>query len=224
MKSAILFLILIVFVQYSEASQDRVIQQTIGVEQVQNVRITGHVGEMRVSPHSSEELQLELTLVPERGKHPRLEDAELKINQNGKDLELTLDLPFDNDDIEEKWEIRLPERLALTLKMGVGDVEVDGINGGLDLDVGVGSIRANIAGGGVEGTVGVGDLKVKSSTESYGDVELKAGVGDTRLTVNGHKVNYSKAPGPGNRVELEGSGRDKFELKTNVGNAELEID
>jgi len=44
-----------------------------------------------------------------------------------------------------------------------------------------------------------------------------------RLVLGGHRVKHDDAPGPGSRVSLEGSGRDRIRLQVNVGDAELTI-
>ena len=225
MKYAFLILIGIIalLASVSPVQADRIIEESVSVADISKLSVRIHTAKVQVTADPSENIQLRIELKPEKGKKPNLESVKLDLDRSGDRLDVSLDIPFDPDDVEQDWTILIPARLVLDVDVKVGKVNVDGITGGLELSVGVGDIRANAPEGRVKGRVGVGDVKVKSSTKSYGYVLLDANVGDTRLSVDGHRVVYSKPPGAGNRVALDGPGRDSFELKTNVGNAELEI-
>lgn len=205
------------------ASAERVIQASVPAAGIETLAVKAASGKLRIVAHDSDTLELNLKLTPERGKRPPMESVKLETEREGTTLRFSLDVPFNRDDIEEDWQIRAPARLAVKAKLGVGELVVEGLGGGLDLSVSAGEIHADSPRGAVRAHVGVGNIRVKSATDSYGTVELDADVGDTKLTVNGHRFVHAKPTGAGNRVALEGSGRDLIELKTGVGDAELEI-
>ena len=224
MKFSFLMLAAILFLAVPFAHADRMIHESFSLEGIERLSVDGHVGRILVNPEESEKIELDLKLEPDKGKHPDLDSVRLIQDQDGKTFKLSLDVPFRRDDMIETWTLRVPARLALKLNMDVGDLVVEGIHGGLDLSVKVGKIEANAPEGEVLAKTNVGDIQIHSSTKSYGVVIVDANVGDTSLSINDHKVVYSKSPGPGNRVMLDGPGRDRIELSTNVGDAELKLE
>ena len=224
MKQVYLFAIGILFANsLCAAPAERIIQESFPAQEVNTLSVKGFTGKIHVVAHESDKVELKLMLKPERGKKPNLSTVQLNSKSNDTELKLSLDVPFDRDDMQEEWEIRAPARLSVHARVEVGDLIVEGTAGDLDLSAGVGKILVDSGRGGVLADVGVGDVSVKSRSTSYGNVKLSANVGNTKLIVLGHRVVHGKTPGPGNRVALEGPGRDEFELKSNVGSVELEI-
>jgi len=90
--------------------------------------------------------------------------------------------------------LQVPRNLAMTVEMGVGDLEIVGMGGELELEL------------------GVGDADVRVPRASVSDVQVEVGVGDAAIQGAGSKsgsrgwigrtVRYSAGPGT-SRVHLE---------------------
>lgn len=71
----------------------------------------------------------------------------------------------DQDDINQSWRVYVPRTANVRLDMGVGQIEVEGMEAGVDIDLGVGSAL------------------VKHSHD-YKRIELESGVGEVRFDDN----------------------------------------
>ena len=86
---------------------------------------------------------------------------------------------FKRGDCRVNFDIRLPKKVDLNLKLGSGKINIQDTQGDLDLVVGSGDVLANIASGNLSARLGSGTLTVKGLT---GSVDLKKGSGETKLS------------------------------------------
>lgn len=78
--------------------------------------------------------------------------------------EQTLALTIDEDDVSQVWTITVPESLAMTVQLGVGNVEADALTQPFTADIGVGAVwlsldQADYAE--IQADVAVGEIQVQ---------------------------------------------------------------
>ncbi|MGH8273672.1 MAG: hypothetical protein ACRES9_05365 [Gammaproteobacteria bacterium] len=122
------------------------------------------------------------------------------------------------------WTLVIPARLALRLKLGVGDATVSGIAGGLDAEIGVGHLDARLPQGPAKANVGVGHIEAAIGSSDYGPVDLSAGVGHVGFEVNGEEISkgvqkhFTSAS-----QKVSGTGKTAYTLESGVGHVELKL-
>ncbi|PKG75125.1 hypothetical protein CXF83_07270 [Shewanella sp. Choline-02u-19] len=79
--------------------------------------------------------------------------------------EITLTLS-EQDNIEQQWIVYLPKQAALSLEVGIGDIEVTGLSSNIDIALGIGSAR------------------VEHQT-LFNTVELGSGIGEVSISEQG---------------------------------------
>lgn len=213
------------------SSDERLIERTVPAAKVRELAVRGHVGNIEISTGRTDDVVLRLRLKPKeysswlftrRSGDP--ERAELRSETRGDTLAFDLAYDGDRDGLEEHWSFEVPARLAARLNLSVGDINVRGLSGGLELKVNVGDIVADIPEGSVDAKVNVGDIKVTTATNSYDRVRLEANVGGTRIDgVDSGRVRRSRGYGPGDSISIDGDGRDRIRLEVNVGDASLRL-
>lgn len=142
----------------------------------------------------------------------------LKMNRSGENLivEVKNEGWFNNDNCMVNFDIKVPKAIALNLKNGFGDLNVNGTKGKIDFKLGSGNAVVNAEAEKLDGKSGsgsinisgiIGDSKIKTGSGSIditgliGDADLKTGSGDLKIT-------YKLAP-------LKGA----LDIKTGSGDA-----
>lgn len=122
------------------------------------------------------------------------------------------------------WTITVPARLALDLKVGVGDLKIHGTAGGLRADVGMGKLAAELAKGPIRANVGMGSLTARVLDDDYGTVSLSAGVGTVAFKIHGKQdeAGYQKEFTSA-KQEVNGPGKTSYKLQSGLGSVELDI-
>ena len=211
---------------------DRVFEQTLELDGTKRVLIDGGVGTIDVRASDDDKLHVIVTAEPDDDMHSKsiteedMAAIELDVDRTSRRVKLELDLPggMDVDDVKEKWEVRIPAGVEAELELGVGQMDVEGITGGLFISVGVGELNVDIPSGPIEISVGVGDVDVRVSKASIGKVRVDTTVGDARLRVNGERIEGSSHFGIGNSVKYQGDGQDEIEVSVKVGEVKVELD
>jgi hypothetical protein len=216
--------------------QARDIEKSFDAAKLQSLSVEARVGRIEMRAGHGDKVVLRLHLEPKRksggmmrrGEWGDPAAEELREDSSGSELRLDLRGPADwgrgnGEGIEETWTIEAPARLAVRLHVNVGNVEVEGMTGGCDLKANVGDVRAHVMGGNITAEANVGSVTVESSTPSYGNIEMEANVGDVSLMLDDHRVSTPRPPGAGNHFTMEGPGRDRIRLKSNVGSTHLTI-
>lgn len=114
------------------------------------------------------------------------------------------------------YEISAPKGVALNLRSGSGDVEIDNVSRFLKAETGSGSIRAHGIGGPAEIHTGSGDVDLEQSAP--GEVKASTGSGSIRL----HSVNgaLSARTGSGD-IDADGAVVGESRLQSGSGSIRL---
>jgi hypothetical protein len=213
------------------SGEPRTIAGTAPVAGVETVQLDAGVGDITITAvDGAAEIAVEVRLEPRRGgffssmkrAQREVDTAELRMDASKGVLRLEVETDTDDHHFEETWMVALPARLAVDLDLGVGEVEIRGVKGGLTIDVGVGDLLAEGVSGDLEIDLGVGDAKIFGSAADYGSVSGSGGVGDARLTVRGEQVSSSGFVG--HSAEWTGSGENTITISVGVGDARVTLE
>jgi len=185
------------------AASSKRIQQRIDAEDLVHVEFEISIAQMDIEVYDGDVLELDLVIEADRDwwifGRKDIDNVELEVDRNGEQLKLRLD----DNDIQQEWVVRLPAHLAVSMDLGVGEVEFTDFANDLNLELGVGSMQLNVADNvdfeSIHLNAGVGDTSVRgfdngSDSERsfvgadswyHGDgefvVEVEVGVGDARV-------------------------------------------
>jgi len=185
------------------AASSKRIQQRIDAEDLVHVDFEISIAQMDIEVYDGDVLELDLVIEADRDwwifGRKDIDNVELEVDRNGEQLKLRLD----DNDIQQEWVVRLPAHLAVSMDLGVGEVEFTDFANDLNLELGVGSMQLNVADNvdfeSIHLNAGVGDTSVRgfdngSDSERsfvgadswyHGDgefvVEVEVGVGDARV-------------------------------------------
>jgi hypothetical protein len=214
----------------------RDIDKTYEAAKLKSLSVEARVGKIELRAGHGDKVVLRLHIEPKRRSGGMLRRGEwgdpsaleFREDTSGNELRLDLRVPSswgrnDGEGYEETWTLEAPARLAARLHVNVGNVEVEGMDGGCELKANVGDVKAHVTGGNITAEANVGSITVESSTPSYGNIEMEANVGDVHFMLDDHRVSTPKPPGAGNHFSMDGPGRDRIRLKTNVGSTHLTI-
>lgn len=207
---------------------DRVLTATAPAQGLSAVDVDGKVGSVLISTAAVNDVRIRVVVETKsswsfwRGRtRGNAQGVDLRANRSGNTLSVTL--AGDREHLEETWTLEVPESLAAKVKVDVGRIRVRGIRGGCDTSVDVGEIDIDVPEGNISAESDVGDVKVRTMTKSYGNVDVRTSIGDARVTIDGHKADRPREPGPGDRFTLRGSGKDQIRLRADVGSTQLMI-
>jgi len=205
----------------ASAPEEVVRTQRFPAADLGSVLIKAGLGGVTVEPGGGEQLEVEVTLRPRRttglfSPLPEAEQLQLGSKVRGDQLILSVDAK----NIEEKWRVRLPARLlsAVEIKLGVGDVRIEGAARRFDVDVGVGDVGIKVPAGAVALRVGTGDARIESKLSDAGAVFGKTGVGSASLQGLEGVV---RSGGVGGKVSGTGRGQQPIEARVGVGDLEI---
>ena len=222
---ALTLILPVVLAPSSNAQDTRTLTANESDQGLTAVEFEGHVGSMQIRPATSGGVRVQVEIRPSRSSRRvrgNPQSMELRSSRSGSTL--VVNLTGDHEDLEEIWMIEVPAHLLVEAELGVGDITLQGIRGGLRAKVGVGSLNVDVPEGGVTAETGVGKVSIKSGTTSYGNVDLRTGVGNGRLSIDGREFRQEpRPPGPSQRISFGGNGRDEFRIKSGVGDVELTI-
>ena len=211
----------------SALAQSKTLNGTAPAAALQSVEVRGGVGSVIVSPGSGSEIHYTVRLTAKTEWHllgrttgrPDL----LGMREDRRGSVLILDLSGDRRNIDEEWTVEVPEAFAAKIKVDVGKIRVSGIRGGCDTRMDVGDIDVRVPEGDVTAENDVGDIRVSTGTASYGNVDLHSDVGKVNIALDGHDLERKRAPGSGDSLRLNGSGRDHIRAHTDVGGVQVRI-
>ena len=204
---------------------DRELKAVVSADGIDEILLDGHDGKAVIEVGDGEQIQIRVTIKAKRrglvykssAGRAYVEDARLKTDERGGTLEVTLSDDRGRKDVEETWTIVVPRRLAVVAEMSAAQIEIADVTGGVEVHLGVGKVEIDVPRGSIEVKVSVGNAIVTTATDSFGDVDLRAQVGNTRLWISGHRIKYSDPPGPGSKISMEGEGRDQVSVYVQVG-------
>lgn len=239
-------LLLVGSLSASMAAGERVLEQSLPATGVRAIAVSGGNGAARIAVGDEDAVLIRVVIRPERlsDRNPwqgikawflssAYDDVDDLIeairldtdSSGGGTLAVGLRPPRRTREsrVSEDWRITVPRRLAVKLAMARADTEVKGVAGGVDISIGNGSADVDVPGGDLDIEVTVGKADVRTGSTALRDLDLRSEVGDTRLWINGLKVDYPDPPGPGSRISMAGEGDDSITVFVQVGDASLRV-
>jgi len=228
-RTWILMLAVAVVATPTAASDSRTLSDSFDAANLERVFLDVSVGDVVVTGRTGDTVEVEVILTARRGgifsskrkAEREIEEATLDAHAAGSKLSLSIASPSRDRRFEEEWHVELPTRLLLKMDLGVGDVSIRHIAGGVHLECGVGDILIETDGGDVSVEAGVGEITVRAPADTYGRVECSAGVGDAHLTVKGDRIGGGGFIG--DEVEWRGDGEAWIEVEVGVGDATIRL-
>ena len=169
------------------------------------------VGELRVEASDDSRVRLELLVKCRSASDERCErfvdNLRLEVDQTTRELSVKVKgyPKFNTHNINLQGVLQVPRGLAVELDMGVGDLEVEGLAGNLEVDLGVGEADLNLV------------------ASSYRSASVEVGVGDATLRAQGKRRSSSGFVGRSVSWN-EGGGSSRAKLHVGVGDATVRMD
>ena len=175
------------------------------------VHVNFPIGELRVIPTDDSTVEFDIR-VRCRGRAERdCEELANHLTLDSHDSGSTLSLKVEN---YPKWhnqgftvigELRVPRSQAMRIEMGVGQLDIDGLQGDLDVDL------------------GVGEADIRTTRASAANVSVEAGIGDATIRGAGGDLESSRFLGA--RASWSGgSGKADVRLHVGVGDATVRLE
>ena len=206
---------------------ERTIDKTYPAAKLRAISVKANVGRIEVRGGAGEQVVLHVKLRQKesfflfRSGDPG--KAEVAAETSGDTLRLNVRVDGDRDDLEEDWSLQIPARLAVRLYLNVGEMKVEDVAGGVDLYVNVGEVEVNLPRGDITAKVNVGEIRVSSAASACGAVSIRTNIGDARVRSTDPRVRDRVRGGLWNRISFQGSGKDRIDLKVNIGDASLTL-
>ena len=178
------------------------IEEEISLGEAKHLMIQFPVGSADIEVVNSNKVEVEIELSAKNDSWfaPSVDasDIELeKVIENGQ-----IYLEIDNNDVAQAWVLKIPRSLALEMEVGVGNIEIDGLQNSADIQVGVGAVYINPA---------IDDFKF---------INLDAGVGETDISGLLHKASKERSLVT-SEASYRGSGKYSIEVEVGVGDVSV---
>lgn len=184
---------------------------TFPVTAKHRVRIEFPVGELRVLPSDEPRVRFDLKVRCRGSADNRCEELAnrlvLESNDEGGTLHLKLDKypKWHNKGLTVIGELHVPRALALRVEMGVGELDIDGLEGDLDVELGVGDA----------------DIRMPRARASH--VTVEAGVGEAAIRGGGSDTETRGFIGS-HAMWSGGTGRSSIRLHVGVGEGDVRLE
>lgn len=220
------------------ATGNRTLQTKVSGQGVTELVVHAGVGQLRVTPSPDDQVHVTVQLEQKSTNFlwffhwvsdttaEKISRIKFEQQQQGQMLTFSLQYPdrLDEGDVKQNWDIQVPAKLMLKIDMKVGQMNVNGIAGGVDASLNVGEIVLNIPRGSVKSRVNVGQIRVASAAAEAGDIHLSSTIGDTRYYLQG-QLDHSNMhhDGLGRTMHITGKGTDRVDLEVNIGDVSLHL-
>jgi len=175
------------------------------------VEIEFPVGQLRVVPTDESKVHFDIRVTCRGRSESRCEELANELTLDSRDTGGTLHIKLDH---YPKWrsngfkvagELRVPRSMALRVEMGVGELDIEGLEGDLDVDL------------------GVGEADVLAPRAGARRVEVEAGIGDATIRGAGSSIETSRFVGA-KATWSRGDGRSDVRLHVGVGEATVRLE
>lgn len=179
---------------------------------VDRVTVEIPVGDLVVRPSASNQIRVDMTLQCSSSKSrcsEKARDIELVSDRFGSSLDLDIEgyPEHGSGSLSVNLTIWMPAAATLRSETGVGDIDVKGLAGDIQLEVGVGDVTLNAL-----------ESKVRS-------VHLEAGVGKARMFVKKHEIDVPGVLFLGHELDWnEGPGAGRIDVEAGVGSVRISLD
>jgi len=217
----------------SLAADSRTFSLDVPAKEIRRLELDANVGQVEITAADIDVIEIRVELEPddddwfgssERLK-ARLEAAELRhdVSRGVLGLELKYENPRGGDnDLEERWEIRLPAGIALDTELNVGSMHIEGMSAGVEAEVNVGELDIDVLGGDIDAQVNVGEVGIHTATGTPGEFDLESNIGDVQLRIDGKSVGRSDG-WLGKSLTHQAGGDDDVRARVNVGEVRVEV-
>lgn len=222
-------------------------ERTLSVSSHTDLYVSTGSGRIKVFPGSDTQIHIKAHLHASHGWGATSGDTDARIHrvvqnppirQSGNDVRVgeTTDRTLFNN-IQIDYEISVPVGVALNLRTGSGDVEVDHVGRFLAATTGSGSIRAHGVAGPSELHTGSGDIElqqaiggnVKAQTGSgsiringlNGAITARTGSGD--IETNGHLAGMSRLDTGSGSIRMSLTEDSRFNLDASTGSGTVRV-
>ena len=214
----------------SWATNARTLKAEVESTTLKSVDLEAGVGDITVTVGDASVIVASVDLKPRRGgffsslkkAEQQVQDAIFQPKVSGDTLILKINNVDGDRRFEEEWTLTIPADLALGIELGVGNFQISGTQGDLELELGVGDTTIQVNGGSLDIEVGVGDITLRGPSGAYRSVETASGVGDVRIVADGQKIT-----GEGfiaHSAEWHGDGDSTIEAESGVGDIKIILD
>ena len=192
----------ILFAGAAHAASSKRIEHSIDANEFSHIDFEISVAELDIEVYNGDTVEIDIEIRAERdwwifGRR-NVDDVNLSISEDRDSLELVLD----EDNIEQDWRVRLPAHLAVSLEMGVGEIDIAGFNNDLNMELGVGSVRDIVA------------------DEDFETVHISTGVGDSNIRGFSSDTDNERSL-VGADSYYHGDGEHEVQIEVGVGEASI---
>ncbi|HKV97529.1 MAG TPA: hypothetical protein VJR90_08590 [Gammaproteobacteria bacterium] len=220
------------------AAGTRTLTADVSASGIETLAITAGVGELRVTSSADDAVHVSVRLEQKSREFlwffhwqsstttREIQSAQIVQQRQGDHLGLSLgsSSKLDTNQVKQHWDLQIPARLALALNMKVGQVNVQGVAGGVNVNLNVGEIDVDVPHGPLQASVNVGQISATSATSAPGPINLSSDIGEAAVFIQGKRVRGGgRHSGLGRRIHLSGSGPDSMKLDVNVGEVDLRL-
>lgn len=218
-------------VQQQEISVPGAVLPASGVTRLD---MTVNVGTITVKPSSDGQVHVVLSIKPSTSFFGLLTDsvslaaaqhAVISHALNNGTLTLGVQYPANTDtsDISEHWDVTLPPGTQISTHVNVGELNVNGIAGGVEAELNVGKVQLDVPGGPLKITANVGKIQATVRSLDYSNVSLGSNVGKTSLTVDGVAAGNPQKTGAGENLSYTMNGKNSINLQVTTGTVTLAL-
>ena len=184
---------------------------TFKVTRDHKVHLNFPIGELRVVPTEDSRVEFDIRVKCKGRAEERCTELANRLILDSDDDGKTLSIRLEN---YPKWHdkgfsvkcvLRVPRAQALRIEMGVGQLDVEGLQGDIEVDLGVGEA----------------DILAPRATAAH--VTVEAGIGDASIRGAGSDVNSRRFLGASARWS-GGSGKSDVKLHVGVGDATVRLE
>ena len=184
---------------------------TFQVSANHRVRLEFPVGQLRVVPSDDARVRFDLKVRCDSRREERCEELANRLVLESEDEGGTLHLKLEK---YPKWhhkgmtvigELHVPRSLAVQVEMGVGELDIAGLEGDLDVELGVGEA----------------DVRVPRTRANH--VSVDAGIGEAAIRGGGSNTESRGFIGS-HAMWSGGSGRSSVRLHVGVGEAQVRLE
>lgn len=239
MKRAILILLFMSLPLASNAAAKRTLQSGMPAAKVTHVTINAGVGQLKLTPSTDDQLHVKVKLEQKSenflwffhwmsqttAKKIAAITLQQKTENDGVTYSLGYPDHFDDGDVKQNWTIEVPARLAVKVRMKVGELSLSGMSGGVDAKLEVGQVTLKTLRGPIKASVNVGQIRATSGSTQPGNIHLSSSIGDAHLQMpNWNDNDNADRTGLGRTVNVAGKGPDSMDLQVNIGDVRLQIE
>ncbi len=185
--------------------------RTFPVAAHQRVRLEFPVGELKVIPSDEAHVRFDLRVRCSVGSEERCEEMANRLVLDSYDEGNTLHLKlhkypkWSNHGMKVMGELRVPRSLAVKIDMGVGELNIEGIEGDLDVEL------------------GVGEAAIRSPRKHAGHVSVETGIGDASIHGGGSDTESHGFIGS-HATWSAGNGRSDVRVHVGVGEGSVRLE